>query len=537
MTANHSHRLKLMRWGLAGLLVAIGGCAGRDRIGNFVTVPPAPFSESGGVASAQRWWTELGDSRLNARVEQAFSGNFDLAAALQRVSAARAIARRQASDFFPDVNGIVDTQGDFGPGEDRFPSVIGLDAGWQVDLWGRIESAVAAERFRASATYEDYQAVALTLASEVSRTWLALIQSHAQLELIEQQIETNRTGLALQELRFGLGQIFLPDVLRQRQLLEATFEQRALVRAELELREHQLAVLLGELPQTADYDPGTTLPSLPPLPATGLPADLLRRRPDVRRDYLAFVAADRDAASAFSDQFPRLNLTGSLLNVADRPSDLFRDWFVSIGSSLIAPLLDGGQRRAEVDRTAAVTRLRFNEYGQTMLTAFREVEDALARERNQTERIERLKNQVELALRSSERLREQYLIGEAEFLDVLTAQTASQRLQRETLSAELDLRLIRVSLYLALAGGLDPQRPPVGNPAVLVDADPIDEADGLIDADAVEPNADGAEEIPAGEAEAVTEGAVTEELPEPDAESAEPEFSFEELLRPRRLPP
>ena len=439
------------------LVAAAIGCANREPIGRFSSEPLAPFSEAGIDEVADRWWTELGDPRLNARIEQAFGENYDLAAALQRVAAARAIARRQASDFFPDVNGVIDAQSIFGPGEDQFPSIIGLDAAYQVDLWGQIGSRVEAERFRASATYADYQAVALTVAAEVTRTWLALIEANAQLELLDEQIETNRKGLELQESRFELGQVRSPDVLRQRQLLESTFEQYAVGQARVEVLEHQLALLLGELPQSADYDPGTQLPQLPPLPRTGVPARLLNRRPDVRRDYLAFVAADRDLAAAVSDQFPRLNLTGSVLNVADSPEELFRDWFVSIGSQLIAPLIDGGQRRAEVDRTAAVTRLRFNQYGQTMLVAFREVEDALARERYQTQRLQHLTAQVELARQSSEQLREQYLIGDEDYLAVLTAITAWQRLQRETLSAQLNLRLFRVALYSALAGGIDPR--------------------------------------------------------------------------------
>ncbi len=451
------------------------GCAGREPIGNFAREELPPFSEAGMAIPADRWWTELGDPELNARVEQAFQSNYDLAAALQRVAAARAVARRQASDFFPDVNGVVNADSIFGPGADRFPGVVGFDANYIVDLWGQVESRVDAERFRASSTNADYQAVALIVAAEVTRTWLALIEAHAQLELLDEQIDTNRTGLELQEARFGLGLVRSPDVLRQRQLLESTLEQSVVIRSQIEVLEHQMAILLGELPQTAEYDPGTDLPALPPLPQPGLPSELLKRRPDVQREYLAFVAADRDLAAAVSDQFPRLNLTGSLLNAADRPADLFRDWFLSIGSSLVAPLLDGGQRRAEVRRTEAVTRLRFNEYGNTMLIAFGEVEDALAQERYQIERLNHLNAQVTLARQSSEQLREQYLIGDEDYLAVLTALTAWQRLQRETLAAQLELRLIRVSLYLALAGGIDPEVTPL--PAEVADgasvAEPI----------------------------------------------------------------
>jgi NodT family efflux transporter outer membrane factor (OMF) lipoprotein len=408
------------------------------------------------MVTPDRWWTTFDDSGLDRQINQALGGSFTLAAAMQRLNAARALARREASDLWPDVDGVADIASVFGPGDDRTLYTWGLDASYQVDLWGQIGSRVQAERLRAAATDADYHAIALTLSAEVARTWFALIESHAQLALLDEQIETNRTGLSLQESRFGLGLIRSPDVLRQRQLVESTLEQAVVVRARIDVLEHQLAVLLGQPPQAASFETGAELPELPPLPQTGLPSELLSRRPDVRRDYLAFKAADRDLASAISAQYPRISLAGSVLNVAERPETLFRDWFVAIGGQLIAPLIDGGQRRAEVDRTTAVVCQRFNEYGETMLNAFREVEDSLALERYQLQRLQRLETQVELARQSSQQLREQYLIGDTEYLDVLSAITTQQRLQRDTLSARLELLLIRVALYQALAGDFEP---------------------------------------------------------------------------------
>ncbi len=444
--------------GLAALLLlALGGCAGREVAGPFPTQSAPPFSEAGEMAMPSRWWASFDQPALNQQINRALEDNFTLAAAQQRLRAARALTRREASDLWPDVNGIADIGSVFGEGEDRTTFVWGVDSAYQVDLWGQIESRVEAERLRASATREDYHALALTLSAEIARTWFSLIEAHAQVDLLEEQIDTNETGLAVQEARFGLGLIRSADVLRQRQLLESTLEQEAVVKSRIEVLEHQLAVLQGQMPQRASYSPGAVLPALPPQPATGLPSELLNRRPDVRRDYLAFKAADRDLAAAITAQYPRISLTGSVLNVAERPEAVFREWFVSIGSQLVAPLLDGGQRRAEVDRTAAVVAERFNQYGQTMLIAFREVEDSLARERYQLERLEHLNAQVELARQASEQLREQYLIGDTDYLSVLTAITAQQRLQRETLSAQLELVLIRVSLYLSLAGDFETQ--------------------------------------------------------------------------------
>ena len=371
--------------------------------------------------------------------------------------AAQALTRRVASDFLPDVNGFLETSQTFGPHGNPGQTVWGLDTAWQIDLWGRIQARVDAESFRAAATSADYHAVALSLAAEISRTWFSLIEARAQLELLHEQADINRTkGLEAVELRFGItGDGGSPNVLRQRQLVESTLEQMTVVRASIEILEHRLAVLTGQPPQAASYVTGSNLPQLAPLPSTGLPAELLSRRPDVRADYLAFAAADRDVEAAVTDQYPRLSLSSSLANVANHPEALFSDWFFSLGGQLIGPILDGGQRRAEVERTRAVRCQRFFEYRQTVLIAMQEVEDALARERHQIQRIEKLRVQLGYARNAHDQLRQRFITGDASFLDILSAIQSQQGLQRTMLAAQRDLILIRIGLYLALAGDFD----------------------------------------------------------------------------------
>ncbi|XZE56232.1 TolC family protein [Planctomycetaceae bacterium SH139] len=455
------------------LLILFTGCVGREVVGPLSVPPPSPFSASGEAKVPDRWWTTFEDRGLNSQIEQAFGGNFQLAVALERLRAARAVTRREASDLFPDLDGVSRTQTEFRPGEDTSRLTWGLEASYQVDLWGEIQSRVEAERLRTAATDADYHAIALTLSGDIARTWFSLIEARAQLELLAVQLETNLTGLKLTEARFGLvGETRGADVLRQRQLVESTLEQEVVVQSQIEVLEHRLAVLLGQMPQSTTFETGAELPTPPPLPNAGLPSELLQRRPDVRRDYLAFLAADSDLASAISTQYPRINLTGSVLNAAEQPENLFRDWFVSLGGQLIAPLIDGGQRRAEVARTAAVVRQRFAEYGQTMLVAFQEVEDSLIREKYQLERLKRLDTQVELARQASAQLLEQYSSGDTDYLSVLTAITAEQRLQRETLSARLELINIRISLYLALAGDFEPTQQAAGIAPFTVELSP-----------------------------------------------------------------
>ena len=499
------------------LLLVLGGCALQSSpVIQEADLQSPQFTESGNSISSNYWWTAFEDHELNVQIFRAVNNNYSLSAALERVFAARAVARREASDLFIDLDGVLGLDSQFGPGEDSTDYALGFEVNYQVDLWGEIGSRVDAQRLRADATGATYDAVALTLTANIAAAWFSLIEARAQIELLNEQIETNEVGLKLQEERFGLGLIRSADVLRQRQLLESTREQVVIAKLQIEVFEHRLAVLIGEMPQTATYDTGSRLPDLPSLPATGLPSDLIRRRPDVRSDFLAVQAADRDLASAISAQYPRLNLTGSVLNVAENSETLLQDFFVSVGAQLIAPLFDGGQRRAEVDRTCAVKRELFNEYYNTVLIAFSEVEDALAQEKYQLQRIERLKKQVDLAGRASDQLREQYLIGDEDYLDVLSAITGQQSLQRQLLSQQLELRLIRVSLYLALAGGFEIST----NSAPFLPAQLVDEeSEASQDSEAPQDSEEPQELEETSDAEELLE---EQESPEPERPEPEP---------------
>ncbi|WP_145346655.1 TolC family protein [Rosistilla ulvae] len=469
---------------LSPALAVLIGCASKGPMPTFAASSLPSMSESGETIAPERWWTTFDDDGLDREVNLALGDNFDLAVALSRLRAAQAVTRIAASDWCWDVNGFSESSRTFGPGRDASQMTWGLDASYQVDLFGQIRSRVDAERFRTEATRSDYQAVALSLSAEVARTWYSLIESYAQIKLLEEQVETNREGLKAVELRYAEVGEGGPNVLRQQQLVQSTMEQMVVVRAGIEVLEHQLAVLTGQPPQTARYQPGDKLPELPPMPFAGLPADLLNRRPDVRAAYFALAAADRDVAAAVSDQYPRLNLGASIVNSAQNPETLFRDWFLSLGGQLIGPIIDGGQRRAEVARTQAVVWQRFSEYRQTTLIALQEVEDALALERRQIERIELLEAQLESAELASQQLLQYFITGNTSYLDVLSAAQSRQSLQRSLLSARLDLIQIRIGLYLALAGTFDTR--PIENNGLLLDAPRLTSENEFDDSDAGE---------------------------------------------------
>jgi len=424
------------------------------------------FSASGTEAIPDRWWRAFEDPRLDASVETALAGNFSLESAWQRLREAEAVTRRERSDLFPDLDGFFDAEarrgetGDFDEDEEQLS--LGLTASYEVDLWGRIRSRVEAERLRARATYEDYQAAALTLSAEVAGTWYQLIEARNQRELLASQVQTNENVLRLLRARFGSGQVRSVDILRQRQLVEATREDLFEAEAGIAVLEHSLAVLVGETPQT--YRPATpdNLPGLPSLPETGLPASLVQRRPDLRQALAQVRAANADLAAAISNQYPRLTLTATLGTEGENPGELFNDWLASLAGELTAPLFDAGQREAEAERSRAVLARRVADYGSRALEAFREVEDALVREEKQRQQLRSIGRQLDLAQQSLQRLRSQYFNGVSDYIDVLDALTEEQQLRRDQLQARRELIELRIGLYRALAGGFDTKRDPEG---------------------------------------------------------------------------
>jgi len=437
----------------------LAGCATRSTGSDPFETESPTFSSSGGARSPADWWTTFEDDNLNEFVRTALDGNFSLAAARERLLAADALARRERSDLFPDLDGFLGAEsnradaGERGGGNDFVDA--GLAASYEVDLWGRIRATAEAEALRAEAAAADLEAAKISLAGEVALTWYRLVEQKASLDLLAAQLEANEKVLTSLTNRFRGGQVRSVDILRQEQLLEATRERLIAAESDDEVLKHQLAVLLGRPPQPPEVLPADGLPELAPLPATGLPAEIVRRRPDIRAAFLRLRAAGRDLAAAVSARYPRLNLTAGLTASSEDAADLFDDWARSIAAELIGPIVDGGRRRAEAERTRAVRRQRLAEYRQTTLEAFREIEDALAREAKQRERIASLREQVRLQSTAYDRLQSEFFNGISDFIDVLTALTGTQQLRRDLLVAERQLIEFRIALYRALAGPID----------------------------------------------------------------------------------
>ena len=418
------------------------------------------FSIKGSSIVEDKWWTSFEDERLNQLIDSALQSNFDLAATWQQFLAAKATVSREASIKWPQMEASAQTavnfpENDFRGGEN---TQLGLSATYEVDLWGRIRTAVQAEKFRAQANLFDYRTAAISLTAEIATTWYQLQAAKKQLRIAENQITTNEDIIKLIRSRFVGGQIRAVDILRQAQLLESTKEQQIIFSTNVQLLENQLAVLLGKQPQSDMAFVEVDLPQLQLLPETGLPLELVRRRPDLQQSYAILLAADRDMAAAVRSKYPRISVSGRGQLRANNFDNLFENWAYSLAGNILAPLFYGKQLSAEVDRSEAIKQQRLYDYGQTTLEAFQDVEDGLLRDLMQQKRLENIGRQLELSEKSNKQLRVEFLNGFSPYLDVLLGLDQEQQLRRDYVAAQSQQIQIRISLYRALAGGFDTGR-------------------------------------------------------------------------------
>lgn len=450
-----------LRAGCVVLLAA--GCRIFDppTAGTPPPVLPESFQQSSGMTpSIERWWETFAIPELSRLVDAGLAGNPALDQSYARMLQAQALARKAGAGRLPTLDGeagagTARVRRDAGGGFDRSTSndfSVGLVAAYEVDLWGRVRSGVQRTRLDAAAAELDLQAAAISLAGEIVIRWLQYAAATSEADILNQQLAINRQYLELLQLRQRKSLATALDVSQQRQIVAATETLIPPVLRAAETASQQINLLLGRPPGAKLELTGNGLPPLPPLPEAGLPAGLLESRPDLQAAWQRLRSAEWELSAARADRLPALRLTGAVAYEAGEIDDLFDGWSQNLLASLVAPLIDGGRRRAEVERVAAVLSERIARYREVVLLAVGEVEDALTRERHNQDRLDAMTIQLDHARNTLSEAENRYRKGLNDYLPVLAALESVQRLERSLVLARYDLLLNRVALCRALGG-------------------------------------------------------------------------------------
>jgi len=455
-------------------VLACAPFAPEKRVSQREMLPEAYSNEASESDIVERWWETFDDDQLNMLVEEALAANYSLQQNWARLKQARALAVRSGAGRYPDLSmegsastgrrrtddGRIATEGGVGS------YTLGLVSTYELDLWGRIRSEKEAASLAAVASREEVNTVAMTLSANVTTRWIGILSQRMQKRLLERQLAANRTLVELVELRFRKSLASALDVFQQRQLVAQSRAQIPLVeRTERQLL-NELAVLLGRSSHAVPQIESRPLMMPTDVPATGIPAQLLTARPDIRAAWRRLEAADWDVAAARADRLPSVRLSANATYQTDELNLLFDNWLVNLAGNLTAPLLDGRRRKAEVDRRDAVAEENLAAYRQTILTAMREVEDALVGEAKLQDHLKGLNEQLSAAQNALNEARSRYRSGLSDYLPVLTQLLTVQNLERTIIQRKADLMVARVDLHRALGGAwmneLTPELQPAG---------------------------------------------------------------------------
>ncbi|WP_290574208.1 efflux transporter outer membrane subunit [Algiphilus sp.] len=457
---------------LAAALLA--GCA----VGPDYRQPPAPepaaFANAGSAAySAEpvrpRFWTAFDDALLAELVTRARDRNHELRIALARLNEARALRRESVYDALPVYSaeaGYGETlqSADQRPGQPRETRESALysgafDAVWELDFFGRVRRGIEASRASEQALEAELRDVQVSVAAEIARTYFELRATQQRLAVATRNAENQRATLDYVEARLEAGRGTEFDQLRARSQLLTTRATIPQFETAVASAMHRLAVLVGE-PPAALRDrlaPPRALPALPRLTAIGDPADLLRRRPDVRAAERRLAALTAQVGVATAELFPVVRFSGEIgfavADADDAGSAIGETW--GFGPSLSWAGLDLGHVRARIDRAEARADGALAGYEQAVLRALEETENALVAYGRNRERLELLAGTVDATRRAAGFAELRYDGGASDFLDVLDAQRAQLEAEDRFVQARLETAASLVALYKALGGGWD----------------------------------------------------------------------------------
>lgn len=446
----------------------------------------APAETTSSTAARQTpWWETFGDPVLNALVERAIASSPDIRSSFARIRQADAVRRQARSAYFPQIN----AQGDLGYSRslsgalgtsDAYTASASIPVSYEIDLFGRIDANYDAARLGLFAARADTETAALSLSASVAEGWYDVIEARSRRAILESQTERNESVLNLLRLRFAQGLSSAVDVHQQHELVLATQASLQQVKALERVTQHQLAVLLGsapgDLPETRSAGALPPLPEFEPSADIGVPANLLRDRPDVRAAQLRVKQADYSVGVALASRFPSLTLNGSvgqdwlrvegeLSQQVDSDGDGVADtaasqpfetsnngWVWNAGATLSVPLFDGGNLLASTDEARGALAEAVANYDLTILNAIMEVENAIVQERAEATRRSLLQQQLEVATLNVEASRQRYQQGLSDFLPVLNALVSSLNTELELLSSHRLLISYRIQLQRALGG-------------------------------------------------------------------------------------
>ncbi|WP_397384102.1 efflux transporter outer membrane subunit [Prosthecobacter sp.] len=462
----HSTRLLL-----ATALLTLAACVGkgpRELAEDAVPVPGKWQHGSSTIrpldtAALPTWWRRFHDPVLDALITDALRSSTTVRSALEKITEYRARRNVEAANLFPTL-----TANQSGAGTRTDSRITGttfnsesykasFNTSWQVDLFGKQYQNLKAAGADLEKISENYYGAQVTLASDVATAYVALRSAEGQLAVVENSLITRRETVQLTQWLEQAGTGDALDTQRSLTTLEQARTTMPALRLSIEQARNQLAFLSGRTPGSLDAQLARprSVPEMPAGMATGIPADTLRQRPDVRAAERALEAAFFRTQNARRQRLPSLTLTGSIGMEALKQGHIFspESMLASIVAGFATPVIDAGRLRQNVRILTSQQRQALIAYESTVLNAFTEVENALAAVQRYNEQLHILNHALSAAREAAKLSALQYSAGQVDLLVSLDAQRTLLTFEQQQVTTTAQCANASIQLYKALGGG------------------------------------------------------------------------------------
>ncbi len=453
------------------ILLLLSGGAAAQKGGEYIGMPlPQEWNDgeyfNQTLPPDDKWWQQFEDPILDSLIVAASMNNYSILGAMENIRKARAAWRKTQGNLMPSFDLSLGWQRTKTSGntaqtlyreawEGQFSTGVSMQ--WQADIFGTIYMRSKAQKMLFMATEEEYKAVMVTLTANVASTYFMLRESLARMKVLRDNVKSQREIMNIVTSRYNTGLASKLDLAQSRSVYYSTMAQIPAMQATIESYRNSMAVLLGVYPQELEgwFDECCNLPDYVEPVGVGIPAMLLRRRPDIRAAEKQVEANAALLGATKRDWFPQLFLTGSIGFAAGEMKELFRSRSLTweIAPTLKWNIFSGGERLNATREARAALDASITSFNSTVLTAMQEVEDAMSQYRSSVEQTVSLREAVNQNRETLTLSLELYKQGLTEYQNVLDAQRTLLTYQDYLVQAQGGSLVYLIKLYEALGGG------------------------------------------------------------------------------------
>lgn len=409
----------------------------------------------------QKWWFRFNDATLNGLVDKVLQNNYDLKEAAYRVAQAKAAMRVAQGGFYPTINvnaGYNYNQNITVPATTSQIGSLGVDVKWEIDIIGAVRNRAKSQKSAYLATQEEYNAVMTTLVAQTVETYVQLRAAQWRLRVVESNLESQKETMEITEARFNTGLASALDVAQAKSIYYSTEAQVPAAETQISAYINQMGILLGQVPWSVEKE--LALPNdateLSPniLVSVGIPAEVLRRRPDVRAAEKMIDAKAAMVGARIDDWLPRFFVNGQFGYASENFQDLFnnKNMYWQVAPSVQWTIFSGTTLSGNIQAARADLEEAINAYNNTVLTALQEVDNAMTHYRHVSAEVVAVEKAFQQAKLTKDLAIDLYKKGLIDFQNVLDAQRSLLQYENDLVVTKASVSLSLVQLYRALGG-------------------------------------------------------------------------------------